>query len=184
MSADLPESLMKLRTTFQAFYNSKHTGRKLTFINSLGTADLICAFPSCKREINVSTFAMVLLLIFNERSSYSYEELAAETGIGPKDLLATLASLYIGKYKILLKNGDIYTFNDKFTSNLSKIKIIPVSATSVSEASEATQIDSQRKNQIEASVIRTMKSRQKMDHANLVSEVIGQLEKLFLVFES
>jgi cullin 3 len=125
---------------------------------------------------------MVLLLVFNERTTYSSEDLATQTGIGPKDLMATLASLYIGKYKILLKNDDTYTFNDKFTSKLSKIKIIPVSATAIGETSESIQIQSQRNNQIEACIIRTMKSRQTMDHVNLVSEVIGQLEKLFLVF--
>jgi cullin 3 len=176
-SVQFPLSISSLCDSFKGFYNSRHTGRKLTFLNHLGTGDIICRFDSCKREANVSTLAMIVLLSFNDAASQTLAQLTEATGIQAQELTRTLVSLSQGKYKLLIKLGDTYSVNGAFTSSLQKIKITPVS---VSAQDSIPQITMQRKHQIEACIIRTMKSRKKIEHVLLVTEVISQLERLFM----
>lgn len=55
--------------------------------------------------IQVSTHQMCILMLFNNQDRLSYEEIASETDISPKDLTRALQSLAMGKpaQRILLK---------------------------------------------------------------------------------
>ena len=63
-SCVLPSQLDAARRSFENFYLSKHSGRKLTWQYSLGNADVQVAFRTRKHDLNVSTFALVILLLF------------------------------------------------------------------------------------------------------------------------
>ncbi|RUS34385.1 Cullin [Jimgerdemannia flammicorona] len=69
--------LVKACQTFEKFYFGRHNGRRLTWQPNMGSADVKAQFKSNKKhEINVSTYAMVLLLLFNdlpEGKSYSFK---------------------------------------------------------------------------------------------------------------
>ncbi|KAJ3034571.1 hypothetical protein HDV00_004934 [Rhizophlyctis rosea] len=185
---------------FQRFYLARHSGRRLTWLTHIGFADLKATFAKGKKEINVSTFGMVVLMqVFNdtqEGEAVPYTRIREITAIPDAELKRTLQSLSLAKYKILLKStktkeihdNDTFTFNNGFTSPLSKIKILTISSASSAttstgnsveneaERSETMEkIDEARKHQIEAAVVRIMKARKTMDHNNLVAEVIGQL---------
>lgn len=43
-----PEALLQLCDKFQVFYNSRYNGRKLEFLNGVGSADLVATFDTCK----------------------------------------------------------------------------------------------------------------------------------------
>lgn len=61
----LPEVLVKTFKSFEQFYLSRHSGRSLTLQPSLGNADVRVWFrPDKSHELNVSTFALVILLLF------------------------------------------------------------------------------------------------------------------------
>lgn len=63
----LPEALVKTSKSFEQFYLSKHSGRRLTFQPSLGNADVRVWFrPDKSHELNVATFALVILLLFED----------------------------------------------------------------------------------------------------------------------
>ncbi len=49
---------------FEQFYLSRHSGRRLTWQYSLGNADVRVAFKARKHDLNVSTFALIVLLLF------------------------------------------------------------------------------------------------------------------------
>lgn len=62
-----PELLAKTAKSFEQFYLSRHTGRRLTWQKWLGNADVRATFKSGKtHELNVSTLAMVILLLFED----------------------------------------------------------------------------------------------------------------------
>lgn len=61
----LPVELQRAVDSFQAFYLGKHTGRKLLWRPDMGTVDVRVRFDDRKREINVSTFGMVVLALFD-----------------------------------------------------------------------------------------------------------------------
>ena len=62
----LPNAMSKAAGSFERFYLSQHTGRRLTWQLSLGNADVKVAFKNRKHDLNVSTLALVILLLFED----------------------------------------------------------------------------------------------------------------------
>ena len=56
----------------------------------------------------VSTYQMCILLMFNQRSSWSYQEIADETEIPERDLMRAMQSLTMGKIgqRVLARIGE------------------------------------------------------------------------------
>ncbi|GAB5576045.1 cullin-3 isoform X2 [Prionailurus iriomotensis] len=230
---------------FRRFYLAKHSGRQLTLQHHMGSADLNATFygPVKKEDgsevgvggaqvtgsntrkhiLQVSTFQMTILMLFNNREKYTFEicrlilarkvedfyqkgnkakenervhvpewekymlqrsEIQQETDIPERELVRALQSLACGKptQRVLTKepkskeieNGHIFTVNDQFTSKLHRVKIQTVAAKqgeSDPERKETRQkVDDDRKHEIEAAIVRIMKSRKKMQHNVLVAE--------------
>lgn len=162
---------------------------------SQGTADLKATFKGRKHEVNVSTYAMVILLAFNQLEpgeSLSYEELKDMTSIPEEDLIRNLQSLAVApKSRLLLKKPmskdvqptDRFSFNENFTSKFTRFRV-GVVATNRAETDKekretSEMVDKDRAHQIEAAVVRTMKQRKKLGHQELLLEVIKQLSNRF-----
>ena len=82
-----------------------------------------------------------------------------------------------------IAEDDIFIFNEKFTSKFYKVKVGTVAAQKESEPEKhdtRQRVEEDRKPQIEAAIVRIMKSRRELDHNNLVSEVTKQLQARFL----
>ena len=60
----LPQVLVKASKSFEMYYLAKHTGRRLTWQPSMGTADVRVQFKARKHDLTVSTIALVILLLF------------------------------------------------------------------------------------------------------------------------
>lgn len=196
-----PASVEKVRQRFQEFYLDKHTGRKLTWMPGLGDADLRATFTTGGKtrryELNVSTYAMIILMLFNDLGkgeSLSFEQIQAETNIEVPDLIRNLQSLsLVAKWRVLkkepmskdIKPTDNFYFNEDFSSQFLKIKVSVVAGGSSrvenSEERRATQerIDSGRALIIEAAIVRIMKSRKTLIHSQLMTETIAQVTLRF-----
>ncbi|KAJ3271112.1 hypothetical protein HDV01_007049 [Terramyces sp. JEL0728] len=190
----IPTELESVVSSFEKYYLSKHSGRKLQWLKNMGTADLKINFGSATKEVNMSTYCMfVLLNYFKEGSEpVPFSVIEESSGIPAKELVRTLQTLSLGKYRLLTKStkqkeiavDDTFTFNDKFTSPLAKIKILTISsAENAVDKQERQQtmdkVNEDRKHQIEASIVRIMKSRKTLEHNILVSQVISQLASRF-----
>jgi len=95
------------------------------------------------------------------------------------------------KFKILNKEpkgrevdeGDSFSFNSEFTAKQIRFKVGTVTAAkeTENEKQETRQkVDEDRKPQIDAAIVRVMKSRKEMDHNVLIAEVTSQLTSRFL----
>jgi cullin 3 len=62
----MPPLLLRSCKSFENFYLSRHSGRRLTWVPGLGNADVRVAFKSKSHELNVTTFALVILLLFQD----------------------------------------------------------------------------------------------------------------------
>lgn len=146
-----------------------------------------------KHIIQVSTYQMCVLMLFNNRDRLTYEELQNETDIPERDLIRALQSLAMGKatQRILIKNpktkeiepSHVFYVNDSFTSKLHRVKIQTVAAKGESEPERRetrNKVDEDRKHEIEAAIVRIMKARKKMPHNILVAEVTEQLKSRFM----
>lgn len=85
---DIPVNIpMEVKAEIDAFeshYSLKHSGRRLTWKHALAQCQLKASFPCGNKEVVVSSFQAIVLLLFNgvgldER--ISYETLLAETGL-------------------------------------------------------------------------------------------------------
>lgn len=66
---------------FQKYYDSRHSGRRLTWQANLGTADVRVRFRARSHDLNVSTQALVVLLLFEDVKED--ETLSYGVGLGP-----------------------------------------------------------------------------------------------------
>ncbi|KAF2359059.1 Cullin N-terminal [Trinorchestia longiramus] len=146
-----------------------------------------------KHIIQVSTYQMVIVMLFNTREKWTYEEIQSETDIPERDLLRAMQSLALGKpnQRVLIKTPKtkeiephhFFTVNDAFTSKLYRVKIQAVAAKGESEPERKetrTKVDEDRKHEIEAAIVRIMKARRRITHNNLVAEVTDLLKSRFV----
>lgn len=197
--------LTLLMNRFEQFYLARHNGRRLAWQWNQGTADMRAHFGPKKYELNVTTMMMVVLLCFNEHQDdyISYAFLKEATDLPDLELCRTLQSLACGKHKVLVKEPkskevaktDRFIINSSFTSPLHKVRIPLISLTS-SSSSAATgevleseqslkdtreKVDQDRRYQIEAAIVRVMKTRRTLSHAELIAEVTRLLQPRFQV---
>ncbi|XP_051869270.1 cullin-4A-like isoform X1 [Pristis pectinata] len=186
MEIHLPAEMVKLQEVFKTFYLGKHSGRKLQWQATLGHSVLKADFKEGKKELQVSLFQTLVLLMFNEGNEFSMEEIKAATGIEDSELRRTLQSLACGKARVLNKvpkgkdveDGDKLMFNDDFKHKLFRIKInqIQMKETVEEQTSTTERVFQDRQYQIDAAIVRIMKMRKTLSHNLLVSELYNQLK--------
>lgn len=174
-----PPQIERIKQGFEKFYLDKHSGRQLTWQANMGTADLRAYFPEMKgakktREINVSTYAMVILLLFNDLPPGGFmttEEIQARTNIPLNELTRNLQSLGVAqKTRVLRKEpmskdvkiDDKFYFNETFYSQFQKFKIgVVTSGNKVEDSQERSETEKKnndtRGGVIEAAIVRIMK---------------------------
>ena len=194
----MPAELLEMTKKFEEFYGTQHQGRRIMWLPALGTVDIWGNFSNGKKDLNMSTqCAIVILTAFNQQcnAKISFEELQNLTNMQPQTLKRALLSLSLGKVRILLKHSQgkeinsatQFSVNLDFSNQHTRLKILMISAdvddTKQEELKEREEtlkrINLERQYEIEASIVRVMKSRKTIEHNNLVAQVIEQLSKRF-----
>ena len=175
-----PKEVENVKQSFEQFYLSKHSGRKLSWQANMGTADIRATFQKSngkvqRHELNVSTYAMVILVLFNDvpsGESLTCEEIQAQTRIPEHDLIRNLQSLAVApKTRVLkkepmskdVKPTDKFFFNQDFQSPFMKVRIGVVSGGANKVESQDQRKETEKKMNdergasIEAAVVRIMK---------------------------
>lgn len=192
-TCNLPSEILGVCEKFRTYYLGTHSGRRLSWQTNMGNADLKATFgKGQKHELNVSTYQMCILMLFNNADQQSYKEIEQATEIPAPDLKRCLQSLACAKGRNVLRKepmskdigeDDVFFFNDKFSSKFYKVKIGTVVAQKESEPEKLEtrqRVEEDRKPQIEAAIVRIMKARRVLDHNNIVAEVTKQLQSRFL----
>jgi cullin 3 len=175
-----PKEIDAVRQSFEKFYLGKHTGRKLSWQPSMGTADVRANFQRAsgkiaRHELNVSTYAVIILLLFNDvpvDECLTFEEIQARTRIPDHDLIRNLQSLAVApKTRVLKKDPmskevkptDKFFYNRDFQSMFTKVRIGVVSGggNKVENQNERQEtekkMNEERGGSIEAAIVRIMK---------------------------
>ncbi|KAK4787280.1 hypothetical protein SAY86_011113 [Trapa natans] len=186
MDVRLPHELNVYQDIFKEFYLSKYNGRRLMWQNSLGHFALKADFPKGKKELAVSLFQTVVLMLFNDAQRLSFQDVKDSTGIEDKELRRTLLSLACGKVRVLHKypkgrdvdDDDSFEFNEAFSAPLDRIKVnaIQMKETVEENASTAERVFQDRQSQVDAAVVRIMKTRKVLSHTLLITELFQQLK--------
>ncbi|KAF3628237.1 Cullin-4A [Capsicum annuum] len=171
---------------FKEFYLSKYSGRRLMWQNSLGHCVLKAEFPKGKKELAVSLFQTVVLMLFNDAEKLSFQDIKEATRIEDKELRRTLQSLACGKVRVLQKipkgrdveDDDTFVFNDQFTTPLYRIKVnaIQMKETVEENTNTTERVFQDRQYQVDAAIVRIMKTRKVLSHTLLITELFQQLK--------
>ncbi|KAF4462358.1 serine threonine- kinase tel1 [Fusarium albosuccineum] len=187
---NLPDEVATQIERFDQYYKNKHTGRVLTWKHSLAHCAIKATFAKGTKELLVSAYQAVVLMLFNTVPAdgfLAYEQIATGTGLQGGDLDRTLQSLACGKARVLTKHPkgrdvkptDTFTFNKTFTDPKYRVKINQIQLKETKEENKATheRIAQDRRFETQAAIVRIMKSRKTMGHAELVAEVINLTKK-------
>jgi len=175
---------------FQKHYNTKHSGRKLTWKHALAHCQLRAKFPRGMKELVVSSFQAIVLLLFNSvgrDERISYQQLLAETGLPAQELKRTLQSLACAKLRPLRKHPlgreiadtDTFSLDANFSHEKYRVKINQVQLKETKEENKETheRVNQDRQFETQAAIVRIMKSKKKINHNLLITEVIEQTKK-------
>lgn len=187
----IPAEMSKATETFSQFYESRNQGRKLQWAHSLGTTSLMVQFAKAgEKELLVSTFQTVILLLFNsipEGSKLNYEQIREQTGLEDKELKRTLQSLACGQIptRVLRKDpqgkevdqGDEFFINEGLKNERKRIRInmIQLNETQEEQKSTVDRVMFDRELVLQASAVRILKARKTIKHAELLQEIVQQI---------
>lgn len=188
----MPRELEGPCDRYRAFYLNKHSGHKLEWRMDKGTAEVSVQFSrTVRRSLVCTTYQMMALLAFNSSPGkpISFQRVLDITGIPRHTITAHLLSLVHPAVRIVLKKpnvkalelNDLLMINPKFTSKMLKVTVPLFAHTESKErkSEEDAAIQLQRQHQVDAAVVRVMKTRKTLKHVTLVAEVITQLKARF-----
>ncbi|XP_050500268.1 cullin-4B-like [Diabrotica virgifera virgifera] len=186
MDVIFPEQFTKFQDTFNNYYLSRYSGRKLQWQPALHHCILKATFKTGKKELVVSLFQTLVILLFNEYEEISFGDIKTATNIEDGELRRTLQSLACGKVRILnkipkgrnIENSDKFRLNNEFYNKLFKITInqVQIKETAKEQKDTEERVFQDRQYQIDAAIVRIMKMRKALSHNLLISELYAQLK--------
>jgi cullin 3 len=196
---NFPAKISELAERFKLFYLENHSGRKLAWQCNMGTVDVRAIGFKRKHELNVSTYQMCILNLYNIKNEYTFQDILDETQIPRDDLKRHIISMSLPKFQILrkkpkdkgIKDTDVFAINFDFKSKLYRVRVPLVIISSKSSGGSGNSsnkelhqiskaVEQDRRHAIEASIVRIMKTRKSLDHNTLVAEVTRQLSSKFV----
>ncbi|VDL79956.1 unnamed protein product [Nippostrongylus brasiliensis] len=185
-NVNVPHHLSCSLQLYEKFYDSRHTGRKLQWQPRLGQCVLKANFRrGVQKELKVSLFQAIVLLLFNDQQSWSAADIVQATKLDQKEFVRTMVSLSCAKVRVLvkspmnkeIKDDDVFTVNTDIKEMRFRIRISEVQMKETEEEYKAVEeeVNQDRQYQIDAAIVRVMKTRKKLNHQLLISELFAQL---------
>jgi len=172
---------------FAAFYQTRHTGRRLSY-----------ALNNCRGEVTVNCFEkqytfvttaaqISILTLFNDVTECTFKKLCETLKMDPKIALDALHQIVSAEvlnvtHGSLISEDATLALNEQFQSKKRKVDLTRVSGKldALKETQKIhSEVEEDRKYEIEAASVRIMKTRKKLKHALLISEVISQMNTRF-----
>ncbi|CAE7677884.1 CUL3A, partial [Symbiodinium sp. CCMP2456] len=169
-------------TAYEAFYNSKHNGRKLRWIYNMGSVELKCYGLARPHILVVSAYQCLALVLFNQRQQVTLREICEATKLPEEESRRQVTSLTVSRHKVLLHDAtgkDLGSetklqVNDKFANEKVKVAVSLIKKEEKAETTTLAEAPVERKHVIDAAIVRIMKSRNRLEHNSLLDEVFRQ----------
>uniref|UniRef100_A0A6A7G4K3 Cullin-1-like isoform 1 n=1 Tax=Hirondellea gigas TaxID=1518452 RepID=A0A6A7G4K3_9CRUS len=179
----LDQSMIHARDLFQKYYDKRTSNRRLKWIHVLGMVTLSADFPNKRVFLEVSTIQACVLLLLNTCESMSILNLHKVLKVPLEELKRQLKPLVNKRFKILNKTppggydvSHLISINMQCNPSRKRIRIpLVASVSNHDRAKNIAEVQENRKHAIEASIVRVMKSRRTLEHAQLIAEVSAQL---------
>lgn len=183
LAPELQEGFLNIESVYQ----NRHTGRELKWLWNHGRAEVKANLSRKGKApfiFTVSNVQLMILLAFNKKKTYTYDQLRDIIGVAPYIFDAHLTPFIKGKLleqkpigsENLNASDTTYTIVDEYKSKKARVNFVSSIKTEQRVEEEETNkvIDEARKDYLSASIVRTMKARKQMKHKDLINEVIQQ----------
>lgn len=181
----IPVELEKTVQMYEAFYGKQFSGRKLTWLHHLSSGDIKLGYLAKTYIVNMTTFQMALLLLFEKSDSLNFKELHATTKMSEEQFPRYVQSLIDAKLLSSsteeLSPESVISLNMKYSNKRTKFRIAGTVQRETPQEVEQTHhaIDDDRKMYLQAAIVRIMKSRKLLKHNQLIQEVLAQSKARF-----
>ncbi|KAH9253526.1 hypothetical protein BASA81_008573 [Batrachochytrium salamandrivorans] len=200
--AKLPSDMQLIREDFEKYYLGLHSGRKMQWNHALGSCEVktVSGFVSGEQHEFVVSPVQCILMLLLQSGKQTFAHLVQHSQVPRDEVKRQLISMCVNKFQLFnklqgskheFKDEDEYEFNAQFKSKLRKIRIPLVIMPSGNNSGSVGMdgpvtleehctipgfVSEARNHQMDACLVRIMKSRKRMDHNQLVSEVLAQLQ--------
>jgi len=186
-----PPDIVQVADSFTNFYLNRFSGRRLNFQMDKGKADVSVQFNArTKKILVVSTYQMLVLLLFNNKTTWTFKEMMEQTSIPKEDLQVAALSMAHPKVKVMrkapntkeIKDDDKFQINPKYNNNRARVNIPTLNIKSNKPEQDDKNMEAiyrLRRHQMDAAIVRIMKARKTLKHPDLVTEVVKQLRGRF-----
>mmetsp|Transcript_88167 Transcript_88167/g.245428 ORF Transcript_88167/g.245428 Transcript_88167/m.245428 type:complete len:273 (+) Transcript_88167:43-861(+) len=180
-----PAQVCKLQDMFGAFYKAKQSGRSLTWTPLGGQCTLRACFDGhSRKELVVSVLQALVLLLFNRATQLTVEEIHLAIGMDRGHLHRTLQSLALHKtVKVLIKEAkgreivaeDVFVVNSGFSHKSYRVVVPHISLKEPQEDEDLAErrVFENRQHEVDAVIVRKMKTVKSLSHEQLVSDVLS-----------
>jgi len=195
----IPLALKPACQAFTDFFCKKFSNRILTWRFDDGQADVQISFPpdknlpnGSKHTLVVTTYQMLILMVFNEEKVPTLQRLVDSTGIPMEDIGNHLLTLVHPRHGFLMKKppgkelspSDQFKLNSQFNEQLRALKRINVPLMQIVKnqpviAGPDSSTLMARQLLVDAAIVRIMKIRRSFSYQLLMNEVALQLQTRF-----
>jgi cullin 1 len=106
----IPTELQPTYNLFEAYYQTKHSGRKLTWLWNYSKNELRTNYTNQQYVLMTSSYQTAVLLQYNKHDSLSLGELCARTSI-PKELMIQVVALLVKAKVLISEESEQYDLN-------------------------------------------------------------------------
>lgn len=190
----LPGAVADALARFESFYHTRHSGRTLHWRHGLGSCVVTARLGRAGvRDLHVSAFQAVVLLLFNAHASLAYTDILRATALEPAELKRTLQSLACGAIptRVLRKtppgrdvaDTDTFAVNESLQNPRRRIRINQIQMQDSPEEHRAAEqrVFIDRDLVLQAAAMRVLKARKTIRHTELATEVVAQTRNRFSV---
>ncbi|KAH9366647.1 hypothetical protein HPB48_000590 [Haemaphysalis longicornis] len=192
MSFQLPEELENAVHTFTVFYYGRHTGRKLQWLYNQSCGEVVMNTFAEPYTLEVSTYQMAVLLLYNLVDSFTVQQLQEETGIDMDTLKGVVRSLLRSEILVCLedwpsketedlKPDTLVTLSQDYSNKKVRVDLkgLLENKDEAEQMPDQEKIEDERRFSIQAAIVRIMKAKKELKHEDLLAEVTNKLSGLF-----
>jgi cullin 3 len=180
----LPDVLSQTEGYYRNFLMNRPDKNKIILKTEYGSADMLFRNGNKRYEMTVSTYQMCILLLFNDKDSYTYQEISTFLGVSNKLFELHLRGLVTSN--ILTKDtpnesitpNSVISFNLQFKSNQSVLEV-PVSYENVPDSKYSLDSISRREYILQATILKILKSKKTLEHSALTASLEATLRNKF-----
>lgn len=191
----LPPQMDRYKEQFEVFYNKKYNDRTLRWAHHLGFMEIGFQFKNGYHEISMPIYGAIVFLLFENHDELTTEEILNLTNMPEQELQRQLISLSLApKSRVLKKKPlsktispqDTFSINYGFTSPTQKVRLQTIANVSSKSESQAGQdsLEKERVIEVNAAIVRILKSCKKSAHDKLFQEVSEALRDRFSLTQS